>query len=70
MCNYITYDAKYKGCTADPKHLNSITKYDKCPKAKQEGYACIDATRAEDLGGKVIQFGTTTVPGACPKCLS
>lgn len=67
MCYYITYNVKYKGCTEDPKHLNSTTKYDKCPKAKQEGSVCTDATPAEDSSGKVIQFGNNDGAGDLPK---
>ncbi|KAK4235233.1 hypothetical protein C8A03DRAFT_17998, partial [Achaetomium macrosporum] len=70
MCYYQDIYIKYRGCTAEFKHLVTKTKYDKCAKALREGYPCVDAKRAKAYNDKGILLGSCPQEGACPKCLS
>ena len=70
MCHYIEYSEKYNQCLADVKHVVKKIRYDKCQKAIDSGYACVDAMPAKGLNGELIQLQTSKRAGACPRCLS
>jgi hypothetical protein len=70
MCHYLDYTEKYDQCTADPTHVVSQRRYDKCQIAIDTGNTCTDATPAKGKNGELIQLGTSRRNGTCPKCLS
>ena len=72
-CTKIEYKGSFDGCTATPKHMNTITKYSNsdCDEHKGTSSNCgEEATAAKGLNGEPIQLGSTSRPGPCPKCLS
>lgn len=72
MCRFITISTKYDQCTADPRHVNTTrtTDTDGFDEFKKTAFKCGDeAFPAKGKSEELIQLGSTTRPGACPKCL-
>ncbi|KAF2685727.1 hypothetical protein K458DRAFT_416936 [Lentithecium fluviatile CBS 122367] len=70
MCHYFESKTQFKDCEADPQHVISRRRYDKCDEAKRTGYTCVNAQPAKGENGEVIMTGTSKRPGKCPTCLS
>ena len=68
MCYYIDHSFYYSKCRAQPRHIQSVRKWDECMKAKANGHYCPDASPAKDLSGNVIVSGSSKQPGECPQC--
>lgn len=73
MCRIIQHSIKYTQCTKEPKHVitTNTTDTEGCDEFHKTGLKCDDgASLAKGKNGMPIQLGSTTRPGACPKCLS
>jgi hypothetical protein len=69
MCYYINQSFYYSKYRAQPRHIESVWKWDECDQAKKNGHYCPDTSPAKDLSRNVIVTGSSKRPGECPQYL-